>query len=113
MESCAHPFFDELRQPGARMPTGKEFPPLFNFTPQGKFGNHKASLYLCAVSPWLMFLPPLELSLCPSLTSVLIPPHCKQQESNLGGMSSHDHTSNSTPSEASATLSIPPDPMNQ
>lgn len=35
MESCAHSFFDELRQPGAKMPNGREFPPLFNFTPQG------------------------------------------------------------------------------
>ena len=35
MESCAHPFFDELRQPGARLPNNRDYPPLFNFTPQG------------------------------------------------------------------------------
>jgi len=31
-----HPFFDELRTEGARMPNGKDFPPLFNFTREGK-----------------------------------------------------------------------------
>ena len=31
-----HPFFHELREEGARMPNGKEFPPLFNFTREGK-----------------------------------------------------------------------------
>jgi len=27
-----HPFFDELREPGSRLPNGKPLPPLFNFT---------------------------------------------------------------------------------
>lgn len=27
-----HHFFDELRQEGARLPTGKDMPALFNFT---------------------------------------------------------------------------------
>ena len=35
MEACAHAFFNELRQPGSRMPSGREFPPLYNFTAQG------------------------------------------------------------------------------
>ena len=35
MEACAHAFFNELRQPGTRMPNGRDFPPLYNFTPQG------------------------------------------------------------------------------
>jgi glycogen synthase kinase 3 beta len=34
-ESMVHTFFDELRVDGARMPNGKEFPPLFNFTREG------------------------------------------------------------------------------
>ena len=34
LESCAHPFFDELWQPGAKMPNGREFPMLFNFSEQ-------------------------------------------------------------------------------
>lgn len=32
-----HPFFDELRVEGARMPNGKDFPLLFNFTREGAF----------------------------------------------------------------------------
>jgi len=31
-EVCAHPFFDELRDPNTRLPSGKALPPLFNFT---------------------------------------------------------------------------------
>ncbi|XP_042512885.1 shaggy-related protein kinase epsilon-like isoform X2 [Macadamia integrifolia] len=34
LEACAHPFFDELRDPNARLPNGRPLPPLFNFTPQ-------------------------------------------------------------------------------
>lgn len=31
-EALLHPFFDELRQPDATLPNGKEMPPLFEFT---------------------------------------------------------------------------------
>ncbi|XP_048438240.1 shaggy-related protein kinase eta [Pyrus x bretschneideri] len=31
LEACAHSFFDELREPNARLPNGRPFPPLFNF----------------------------------------------------------------------------------
>lgn len=31
LEACAHPFFDELREPNARLPDGRQLPPLFNF----------------------------------------------------------------------------------
>jgi len=31
-EALAHPFFDELREPNARLPNSKPLPPLFNFT---------------------------------------------------------------------------------
>jgi hypothetical protein len=34
-EVCAHPFFDELRDPAARLPSGKPLPPLYNFTIEG------------------------------------------------------------------------------
>lgn len=34
-EVCAHPFFDELRDPNARLPSGKALPPLYNFTLEG------------------------------------------------------------------------------
>mmetsp|Transcript_2729 Transcript_2729/g.6608 ORF Transcript_2729/g.6608 Transcript_2729/m.6608 type:complete len:449 (-) Transcript_2729:83-1429(-) len=33
LEACAHPFFDELRDPEMRLPNGRPLPPLFNFTP--------------------------------------------------------------------------------
>jgi len=32
LESCAHSFFDELRDPGIKLPNGRPLPPLFNFT---------------------------------------------------------------------------------
>lgn len=31
-EALIHPFFDELRNPDTKMPTGKPLPPLFNFS---------------------------------------------------------------------------------
>ncbi|KAJ8761855.1 hypothetical protein K2173_005427 [Erythroxylum novogranatense] len=39
LESCAHPFFDELREPNCRLPNGRPLPPLFNF----KQESHGAS----------------------------------------------------------------------
>ncbi|NP_001158498.1 glycogen synthase kinase 3 beta [Saccoglossus kowalevskii] len=50
MEACAHAFFDELRDPNTRLPSGRELPPLFNFT------QH-------------------ELQIQPSLNAILIPAH--------------------------------------
>ncbi|KAG2020657.1 CMGC/MAPK protein kinase, variant 3 [Coprinopsis cinerea AmutBmut pab1-1] len=38
VEAMVHPFFDELRAEGAKMPNGKEFPRLFDFTREGKNG---------------------------------------------------------------------------
>jgi len=34
LEACAHPFFDELRDPNARLPNGRPLPPIFNFMPE-------------------------------------------------------------------------------
>ncbi|KAG7026015.1 Shaggy-related protein kinase theta [Cucurbita argyrosperma subsp. argyrosperma] len=34
LEACAHPFFDDLRDPNACLPNGHSLPPLFNFTAQ-------------------------------------------------------------------------------
>ncbi|XP_024004106.1 shaggy-related protein kinase zeta-like [Eutrema salsugineum] len=31
LEACAHPFFNELREPNARLPNDRPLPPLFNF----------------------------------------------------------------------------------
>ncbi|XP_059411723.1 glycogen synthase kinase 3 alpha a isoform X1 [Carassius carassius] len=54
LQACAHAFFDELRQPGTRLPSGRELPPLFNFTTT-------------------------ELMIQPQLNSSLIPPHARAQ----------------------------------
>jgi serine/threonine protein kinase len=35
LQACAHQFFNELRTPGCKLPSGKALPPLFNFTDQG------------------------------------------------------------------------------
>ncbi|RZF35597.1 hypothetical protein LSTR_LSTR005125 [Laodelphax striatellus] len=60
LQACANVFFDELREPVTRLPNGRALPPLFNFTE-------------------------LELSIQPSLNSVLIPAHIQQQQGGGGG----------------------------
>lgn len=35
-EALVHPFFDELRNPDTKLSTGRELPPLFDFTAEGK-----------------------------------------------------------------------------
>jgi serine/threonine protein kinase len=32
LEACAHPYFDELRDPSTRLPNGRPLPPLFDFS---------------------------------------------------------------------------------
>ncbi|KAI6109906.1 kinase-like domain-containing protein [Pisolithus sp. B1] len=54
VEAMVHPFFDELRADGVKMPNGREFPPLFNFTRE-------------------------ELSVRPDLIRQLVPPHCEAE----------------------------------
>lgn len=54
LEAIAHPFFDEIRQPNARLPNGRQLPPLFNFKQE-----------LSAASP--------------ELVNRLIPDHVKRQ----------------------------------
>jgi glycogen synthase kinase 3 beta len=34
LQTCAHPFLDELRNPNTRLPNGRALPPLFDFTTQ-------------------------------------------------------------------------------
>ncbi|KAJ1565147.1 regulator of ime2, partial [Cladochytrium tenue] len=51
-ETLALPFFDELREPGTRMPSGRELPPLFDFSE-------------------------MELSIRPDLNRAIIPPHAE------------------------------------
>ncbi|KAL4188239.1 hypothetical protein AMTRI_Chr09g43120 [Amborella trichopoda] len=38
LEACAHPFFDELRDPNTHLPNGRLLPPLFDFKPQELVG---------------------------------------------------------------------------
>uniref|UniRef100_K7FGV8 [tau protein] kinase n=1 Tax=Pelodiscus sinensis TaxID=13735 RepID=K7FGV8_PELSI len=59
LEACANAFFDELREPTARLPNGRDLPPLFNFSP-------------------------VELAIQPPLNPSLIPPHLRAQSSLLG-----------------------------
>lgn len=76
LQACAHTFFDELREPGLKLPSGREAPALFNFT------EH-------------------ELKICPSLNSQLIPPHFQQQV----GASAADVVAAGTP-DADKTVDI-------
>lgn len=59
LQACAHSFFNELREQGTRLPSGRELPPLFNFT------EH-------------------ELHIQPVLNSMLIPKYM-QSSDNPGG----------------------------
>jgi serine/threonine protein kinase len=36
-EACTHPFFEELRDPTARLPSGDPLPPLFDWIPSETF----------------------------------------------------------------------------
>ncbi|KZO95837.1 CMGC/GSK protein kinase [Calocera viscosa TUFC12733] len=54
IEAICHPFFDELRLDGTRMPNGKPLPPLFNFTRE-------------------------ELSIRPDLNRTLVPPYAEAE----------------------------------
>lgn len=36
LEACTNAFFNELREPTARLPSGRDLPPLFNFSPVGE-----------------------------------------------------------------------------
>ncbi|KAI4885174.1 hypothetical protein NFI96_022652, partial [Prochilodus magdalenae] len=69
LEACAHSFFDELRDPNIKLPNGREKPSLFNFTTQ-------------------------ELSSNPSLATILIPAHARNQAGA------------STPTNASSTTDV-------
>ncbi|KAK7023725.1 kinase domain-containing protein [Favolaschia claudopus] len=59
VEAMVHPFFDELRSEGARMPNGKPFPALFDFTRE-------------------------ELSVRPDLIRKLVPAHCEAELASRG-----------------------------
>ncbi|XP_077149738.1 glycogen synthase kinase-3 beta isoform X1 [Ranitomeya variabilis] len=77
LDACAHSFFDELRDPNPKLPNGREFPALFNFTTQ-------------------------ELSSNPSLSSILIPAHARNQAS-VSTPTSSTATSDSNPGDRGPT----------
>ncbi|GAA5845433.1 hypothetical protein JCM9279_003029 [Rhodotorula babjevae] len=54
IEAMCHPFFNDLKTPDAKMPTGKDLPPLFDFNRE-------------------------ELSCRPDLIRQLVPPHAEQE----------------------------------
>ncbi|GFO16094.1 glycogen synthase kinase 3-beta [Plakobranchus ocellatus] len=60
LEACSHAFFDELREPGTRLPNGRDLPPLFNFTQT-------------------------ELAIAPTLNSSLIPGHVRSATTDNPG----------------------------
>jgi glycogen synthase kinase 3 beta len=70
IESMCHPFFDELREPGAKMPNGKDLPDLFNFTAEGK-GLFESVLKRVEK----VFVNYVELSIRPDLIHKLVPAH--------------------------------------
>lgn len=71
-----HPFFDELRVEGARMPNGKDFPLLFDFTREGRLSllSHPDFANTDAI-----FVISAELSVRPDLIRQLVPPHCETE----------------------------------
>ncbi|XP_011310200.1 glycogen synthase kinase-3 beta isoform X1 [Fopius arisanus] len=68
LAACAHPFFNELREQGTLLPSGRELPPLFNFT------EH-------------------ELRIQPNLNSILIPKYMQTSETTTEGQSTAEPTS--------------------
>ncbi|KAH6931191.1 hypothetical protein HPB50_022725 [Hyalomma asiaticum] len=79
LQACAHNFFNELREPGTRLPNGRELPPLFDFTPH-------------------------ELSLEPQLNATLIPAYLRGGEAAPAAGAAG---SSSEPAEASTSNSGP------
>jgi glycogen synthase kinase 3 beta len=66
VEAMVHPFFDELRVEGARMPNGKDFPLLFDFSREGMSLSFSFFFYVVAHGN-------AELSVRPDLNRQLVP----------------------------------------
>uniref|UniRef100_UPI00358FC4AB glycogen synthase kinase-3 beta-like isoform X3 n=1 Tax=Myxine glutinosa TaxID=7769 RepID=UPI00358FC4AB len=81
LDACAHPFFNELRDPATRLPSGRELPPLFNFT------QH-------------------ELSINPSLNSILSPPHARTQAASNTSTAEGAAASPSGPTSSSGASAV-------
>lgn len=79
LAACAHPFFNDLREPSASLPGGRELPQLFNFTEQ-------------------------ELRIETNLNSILIPKYMQNAETSAEGQSTTSETT-STVAGASGNTS--------
>merc|ERR1719414_1330515 len=90
LQACAHTFFDELREPGTKLPHGRDLPALFNFTQS-------------------------ELKIQPALNSQLIPAHLAaaaaasppEAASGSAGASSSSAAGGSSAGASSSTTSGP------
>jgi glycogen synthase kinase 3 beta len=79
IDAMCQPFFDELREPGTRLPdsrhsggSSRELPALFDFTRHGMPQNPYDALLLQANANTS-----LELSIAPHLNSKLVPAHAR------------------------------------
>ncbi|KAG1686930.1 Glycogen synthase kinase-3 beta [Nymphon striatum] len=81
LAACAHNFFDELRLPNTRLPTGRDLPPLFNFTND-------------------------ELQIQPSLNKILVPAHIRPVNSSSESSTSNITLQGSNSSSATTTNAI-------
>jgi len=88
LQACAHVFFDELREPGTKLPSGRDLPPLFNFTEQ-------------------------ELKIQPSLNESLVPGHIQQSSpaaaaAAAGAAAAQSDNSQETQEKQDSGMSQPP-----
>lgn len=56
LEACSHAFFDELRQPNTRLPSGRELPMLFNFSPTGMYRCQHSQLECLSIKSFFIFI---------------------------------------------------------
>ncbi|KAL0746695.1 hypothetical protein Bca101_028697 [Brassica carinata] len=94
LDTLVHPFFDELRDPNARLPNGRFLPPLFNFKPHGKasslpsfFGLQNPSNRFLAHSLKTLFCYCCETELkgvAVEIVAKLVPEHARKQCPWLG-----------------------------
>lgn len=84
LQACAHTYFDELREPGTKLPNGRDLPPLFNFTDS-------------------------ELKIQPTLNSQLIPSHLASQTANSQSVAAAAADSGAAAAAAAASTNISSD----
>eukprot|EP00457_Paulinella_chromatophora_P002830 gb/GEZN01002835.1/.p1 GENE.gb/GEZN01002835.1/~~gb/GEZN01002835.1/.p1 ORF type:complete len:434 (+),score=74.33 gb/GEZN01002835.1/:157-1458(+) len=86
-EALAHPFFDELREPGIQLPNGKPLPPIFNFTDDE-----------------LKKIKTLQIE------SKLLPPHAMAIEGLAARLDAQVPGPSPSPTAAAAAAALKPDP---